>query len=60
LISEEATEKKYIKVNLDLSVAQIAKKYGLVQAFETLEGQRRLSRIEQLEITQYSVILAKD
>ena len=47
-------------VNLNLTVEEIAKKFGLVSIYETLEGWKRLSRKELLNLLKYSSVLAKD
>lgn len=51
-------------MNLKLSVAQIAKKYGLNAGYDTMEGQRRLlvgsKREERMELFQYASVLARD
>lgn len=47
-------------VNLNLTVEEIAKKFGLVSTYETLEGWKRLSRKELLNLLKYSSVLAKD
>jgi len=43
-----------------ISVAAIAKKFGLVSTFETLEGHEKLSEKEMRGLLEYSSILAKD
>ena len=47
-------------INLNLSVDEIAKKFGLTSTYETLEGWKRLSRKELMNLLKYSSILAKD
>lgn len=53
-------EPKPPNVNLNLSVEEIAKKFGLTSTYETLEGWKRLSRKELLSLLRYSSVLAKD
>jgi hypothetical protein len=43
-----------------LTVAQIAKKFGLVSTFETLEGHEQLGEKEMFQLLDYSYVLAKD
>lgn len=43
-----------------LSVSQIAKKFGLLSTFETLEGHEGLSEKDLKSLLEYSSILARD
>lgn len=43
-----------------LTVAQIAKKFGLISTFETLEGHEQLEEPDLLSLLEYSQALAKD
>ena len=49
-----------MKVDLNLPVPDIAKKFNLISTYETLEGHQNLSREDLFALFEYSATLAKD
>ena len=47
-------------VELNISIHQLAKRFGLHSTYETLEGHRRLNRADLLSLLEYSALLGTD
>ena len=51
---------KNLSIDLNVSINYIAKRFGLHSTYETLEGHRRLSRADLLDLLEYSALLGTD
>ena len=59
--SSDDSEEEFKSAALDCSnINQVAKKFGLVSNHDTLEGYRKLTEKQQLDLLKYSSILATD